>query len=148
MLCPVDDAVLVAGSAGGHAVHRCPQCAGVAFAGTQLREVRAHAALQLHRQSGESIRTRPCPLDGAKMQTLRYKNVALDACPRCYGLWVEQGRVQQLLDSVKVESSPDLSRLGVQLSMLERPRQPRWLKILDNIWSGIKELLDMLRFYV
>jgi Zn-finger nucleic acid-binding protein len=114
MLCPIDDAQLAPGSFNGHQLHRCPKCLGVSLSGTLLREVRAHAALQLHKQA-DTAGIRPCPADGKAMKPLNYKGVAMCACPQCLRLWLDAGQLAQLLELVEPPKQEDLSKIGLSL---------------------------------
>jgi Zn-finger nucleic acid-binding protein len=115
MLCPVDDAQLTAASFGGHQIYRCPQCQGVSLSGTLLVQLRAHTALQLHKQR-DSVGVQPCPVDGQSMKPIDYKGVAMCACRQCLGLWLEAGQFSRLLELVEPPRQAELSKIGQSLS--------------------------------
>lgn len=117
MLCPADDSPLTVASVGGHLIHRCPQCLGAALSGTSLREVRAHAALQMHKQA-DSPGNQTCPADGKAMKPLNYKGVAMWACPQCLSLWLEAGQLSRLLELVQPHRPADLSKIGQHLGTM------------------------------
>lgn len=122
LLCPVDRAALAVAAWNDHAIHRCPQCLGVAVPGTLLREVRAFAALEMHKQQGVSAAALACPVDGQTTKALSYKGVALCACPQCYGLWLDAEQLTRLLALVAPPTVPDLSRIGQNLGTLRDGR--------------------------
>lgn len=139
MLCPVDDSELNAGSFGGYAIHRCPQCLGASVNGNLLRDVRAHVTLELHKQQAPAASLRPCPKDGASMKSLAYKGIPLCACPQCLGLWLDAGKLSRLLELAGPPKQPDLSAIGQSLPDLPHHRTA------DEI-EGILELsADALR---
>ncbi len=40
-----------------------------------------------------------CPNDGATLLMAERRGVAIDYCPECRGVWLERGRLDQLLDA-------------------------------------------------
>jgi len=94
----------------------------VAVPGTLLREVRAFAALEMHKQQGVSAAALACPVDGQTTKALSYKGVALCACPQCYGLWLDAEQLTRLLALVAPPTVPDLSRIGQNLGTLRDGR--------------------------
>lgn len=111
MLCPVDDSILLASGFGGVTSHRCPQCLGTYVPGNLLREVRAHAALELHHQPEASGRVRPCPGDGKMMKPLHFKGIDLEVCPACHGVWLAAGQMSRLLELVQPARPAHLNNL-------------------------------------
>lgn len=118
MFCPEDQTPLALADWSGHPIHRCPQCEGVALPGTLLREVRAFAALELHKQQDHTAHALACPVDGKMMKELAYKDVALCACPQCYGLWLDAQHMPRLAALVAPSGTPDLSKIGQSLGTL------------------------------
>jgi Zn-finger nucleic acid-binding protein len=142
MLCPVDDTQLAPGSLGGHRIHHCPQCLGVSLSGTLLREVRAHAALQLHKQ-GDTAGARPCPEDGRAMKALDYKGVTMCACPQCLGLWLDAGQLSRLLALVEPSKQADLSKIGQSLQAMPGNSAFDNLGGLGDILEFAAEVMDV-----
>ena len=134
MLCPADDTPLAASASNGNEVQRCPQCLGVAVAGNVLPAVRAHAALELHKQPDQPARVRPCPRDGKMMKSLPYKNIAMDVCPECRGLWLEAGQLPQLLELVQVARPVNLGRLADGTEIRQKKSTANWSHKAEDIW--------------
>lgn len=138
MLCPVDDSELLVASFGGYQVHRCTQCLGVAVSGNLLRDVRAYAALEMHKKRDDAPSVRPCPTDAKAMKVLEYKGVAMFVCPQCLGLWLAPGQLSRLLELVGPPKQADLSKIGQSLTTVRSSVGP----------SGIDGLGDILEFSV
>jgi Zn-finger nucleic acid-binding protein len=97
MFCPIDDAKLEAASVSGYPIHRCPQCQGIAVSGENFREAQVNAALQIDAAAAPTDLRRSCPADGTGMRALNFKDVAMCACPKCYGLWMDTGHFSRLV---------------------------------------------------
>ena len=134
MLCPADDTPLAASASSGYEVHRCPQCLGVAVAGNVLPAVRAHAALELHKQPDQPAHVRPCPRDGKMMKSLRFKGVSMDVCPECRGLWLEAGKLPRLLDLAQVARPVNLGRLAGGTEIRRERSTLNLVDKLEGIW--------------
>lgn len=118
MRCPVDHSELLSDSLAGYQVHRCGQCCGVALNGNALRDVRAFAALKMHKQEGGAADVGPCPADSSAMMALEYKGVFMCVCSQCLGLWLTPGQWTRLLELVEQPKQTDLSKIGQSLSAL------------------------------
>lgn len=138
MLCPVDDSELLVDSFGGYQVHRCAQCLGVAVSGNLWRDVRAYAALEIHKNRGDALSVRPCPTDAKAMKVLEYKGVAMFVCPQCLGLWLVFDQLSRLLELVGPPKQANLSKIGQSLTMVRSNVGP----------NGIDGLGDILEFSV
>lgn len=138
MLCPVDDSTLLASGFGGVTSHRCPQCLGAYVPGNLLREVRAHAALELHRQRDDGGRVRPCPGDGTMMKPLHFKGIDLDICPDCHGVWLAAGQVSRLLELVQPARPANLNNVTLNGS----PPRKNGFDVGDAV-EGIELLSDI-----
>ena len=133
MLCPVDDSQLKVGSSRGHQIYHCRQCLGGLLNGNALREVRAYAALELHKQQGEATSVRPCPTDGKAMRSLEYKGVAMRVCPQCFGLWLDAAQLSRLLELASPPTQANLSKIGQSLTTMPRSSAPGRLEELGHI---------------
>lgn len=149
MLCPIDGSELSAALVNGYQIHRCVRCTGVSINANLLREVRAYAALDMHRRPNVEAGNLNCPADGMPMKMLVYKGIAMDVCPRCFGLWME---VRQLVSLLKLAGPPkhaDLSKIGQQLPTLRSSAGTNdvegWGEILDlsaEVIDAIGKLAD------
>jgi Zn-finger nucleic acid-binding protein len=118
MLCPVDGSDLSLASVSGYQMHRCVQCMGVSISGSLLRDVRAYAALEMHRRRTDVPGGRTCPSDGMAMRMLVYKGVAMEACPQCLGFWLDACQLPCLLELTGPPKYADLSKIGQRLPTL------------------------------
>jgi Zn-finger nucleic acid-binding protein len=118
MLCPVDHTQLSADNSGAYPLHRCTRCSGISLKGNLLRDVRAYAALKLHRQQADAAvpGTRRCPSDGKAMKPLFYKGATMHACPQCYGLWLAADQLPRLLELAGPPARTDLPPTGQSLA--------------------------------
>jgi Zn-finger nucleic acid-binding protein len=149
MLCPVDDSELLVASFGGYQIHRCTQCLGVSVSGNLLRDVRAYAALEMHKKQGDVQSVRPCPTDAKVMKALEYKGVAMCVCPQCFGLWLGASQLSRLLELVGPPKQADLSKIGQSLTTMRSsvgPSSPDGLgDILEfaiDVFDAIGKLAD------
>ncbi len=133
MLCPVDDSELLVASFGGYPIHRCAQCLGVAVSGSLLRDVRAYAALEMHKKQGDAPSVRPCPTDAKAMRALEYKGVAMCVCKQCLGLWLDAGQLSRLLELMGPPKQEDLSKIGQSLTTMRSSAGPSSIDGLGDI---------------
>ncbi|HZO12234.1 MAG TPA: zf-TFIIB domain-containing protein [Polyangiaceae bacterium] len=49
-----------------------------------------------------------CPRDGAALQTTEHEGVAVDLCPSCHGVWLDQGELQTIEEKQEKDYSKDL----------------------------------------
>lgn len=52
---------------------------------------------------------RKCPVDGSEMQKKIIHYVIVDKCPTCKGLWLDEGELKLLQETVKSSGSSDLA---------------------------------------
>ncbi len=142
MLCPVDDSELLVASFGGYQVYRCKQCLGVAVSGNLLRNVRAYAALELHKKHSDAPGVQPCPTDAKAMKSLEYKGVAMCVCPQCLGLWLKAGQLSRLLELVGPPEQTDLSKIGQSLTTLRSSVGPSCIDGLGDILEFPIDVID------
>ena len=104
----------------------CPQCAGTWYDQGELRlleEKGSHREyrwvdLELWREPAKLRVAREsacrCPRDGAALATLSYagSDVIVEVCPTCYGIWLERGQSDRILEYLEgeadAETIPDL----------------------------------------
>ena len=141
MHCPADGHALRGGSYQGIRVDRCPACSGVWLDRARLealeeiheREYRGEPAaeLDLGSQAYELARQkargpRRCPGCGVEMEAREYARVSevlIDVCPRCHGIWLDAGELEQLerfFERVRHEVSTPRNPLLAALRRLRR----------------------------
>jgi Zn-finger nucleic acid-binding protein len=144
MHCPVDDSPLISAQLGGCDVHRCAQCSGVAVNGNLLREVRAYAALKLHREHGDVVNAWHCPTDGKAMKVLAYKGIDMCACPQCLGLWLEADQLSRLMELVRPPKQADLSKIGQGLTTIRGSATGSDIAGLGDILEFSVDVVDVI----
>ncbi len=105
MLCPRDQTPLLAHVRDGVEADVCSQCHGVWFSRPALeacvRKTSASASLPtmpVHRSSSPILRRLPCPVcQPDRLVTHRHEGIEVDTCPRCHGVWLDQGEMEQIL---------------------------------------------------
>ncbi len=92
----------------------CPQCAGIWFDDSELRNVQDSLTELDRRVQPESYQRtagpyRLCPECDSPLARYRYlytSNVELDGCDRCGGCWVENGELNAMHEFLTHERSP------------------------------------------
>lgn len=105
MLCPNDQTPLVAHVRDGVEADACAQCHGVWFSRPALeacvQQVSANASLPtvpVHLKASPLLQRLPCPVcQPARLVTHRHESIEVDTCPRCHGVWLDQGEMEQIL---------------------------------------------------
>lgn len=132
LTCPIDQSELTGTVIEDIPVYRCPTCGGHWLQGGDLETLSEH-----HGQHDQPVITdnaiigeggRACPLDGNVMQAstfAEHKNLRVDRCPVCRGLWLDSDELETLLSLHPGDESSDPS-LGQQAmlflyNLTERP---------------------------
>lgn len=105
MLCPRDQTPLMAHKREGVEADVCPQCHGVWFSRPALeacvRKTSTSASLPaapVHVQSSPVLRRLPCPVcQPNRLVTHMHESIEVDTCPRCHGVWLDQGEMEHIL---------------------------------------------------
>ena len=51
-----------------------------------------------------------CPRDGSALQTIKYEaDIEVDQCPSCHGMWLDEGELRQIQETVEHDYSQDLA---------------------------------------
>lgn len=125
--CPDCGALLVARLHEGITLDVCPSCAGVWFEQGELKALIQQdpsSLLQLEekvqpkevRPLGSPPAARQCPNCADPMVRYRYlgvSSVELDACPRCKGIWVDDGELARMLQALQ-EAEGEADREAIQ----------------------------------
>jgi|SRR5450830_320600 len=142
MLCPIDGSELLITSVAGYNIYRCAQCSGVAVGGNLLRDVRAYAALKMHKTQADTPTDRHCPTDAKAMKALEYKGVKMCVCPQCLGLWLDVGQLSRLLELVGPPKQEDLSKIGQSLTTLRSRVDPSDIDGLGDVLDIATDVFD------
>jgi len=92
-------------------VNRCPDCGGTWYDQDELRRTKDKESGGSYRwidvdlwEKAEKFHVAEqsgykCPNDGATLGTVHYgeSNVAVDICPRCFGIWLDQGEYEKIV---------------------------------------------------
>lgn len=54
------------------------------------------AKLDAERKAAEKKRDLKCPRNGAELEETESENVKVDTCPKCKGVWLDAGELEQL----------------------------------------------------
>src|SRR5262245_20616573 len=57
---------------------------------------RARALLQAERDELKRVHWMHCPKCGFELQTIIYREVAIDRCYNCHGTWLDEGELERL----------------------------------------------------
>lgn len=105
MLCPRDQTPLIAHVREGVEADVCSQCHGVWFSRPALeacaQKLGANAALPtapIQVRPSPILRRLPCPVcQPDRLVTHMHESVEVDTCPRCHGVWLDQGEMERIL---------------------------------------------------
>lgn len=118
MLCPRDQTPLMAHKREGVEADVCPQCHGVWFSRPALeacvRQTSVSASLPtapIHVRSSLILRRLPCPVCQPDcLVTHMHESLEVDTCPRCHGVWLDQGEMEHILQLHRTRA--ELERRG------------------------------------
>ena len=92
-------------------VNQCDICGGIWFDATELQRVSARAATTLHsiwnvpRASVKLTEPRMCPRCPEQVLEAKWfsdlKQVEIDQCPKCSGIWLDAGEFTRIYDEFK-----------------------------------------------
>lgn len=105
MLCPRDQTPLLAHVREGVEADVCPQCHGVWFSRPALeacvRKFSKNASMPtapVHLNASPLLCRLPCPVcQPDRLVTHRHDGTEVDSCPRCHGVWLDQGEMEQII---------------------------------------------------
>jgi Zn-finger nucleic acid-binding protein len=107
MNCPKCEQPLSTTSVRGTEVDKCPKCHGIWFDANELETILAQTPTDLRplrggRHDNATDRQRgTCPRDGKSLMRVcsaKDKDVIVDVCPDCQGIWLDGGELKRLLD--------------------------------------------------
>ena len=100
-ICPRDSSRLEKEIVGGSEGEVCPTCGGTWIqyeAVKDLYDIKyIHAPSQIYHDSQPNIEYKSwesdinCPNDGKQLTRYEFRNIEIDACSTCKGLWVDKG---------------------------------------------------------
>ncbi|MBN1698953.1 MAG: zf-TFIIB domain-containing protein [Spirochaetales bacterium] len=70
-----------------------------------------------------------CPMDSAEMKTLLLENIYIDYCPACYGIWLDFGELERLLQ--KRLDKTALFREKLLYKVHDKPERPLRCPLCD-----------------
>jgi Zn-finger nucleic acid-binding protein len=95
ILCPRDGSELIEHVETPMPMWHCNTCAGAFIAGLPIHEFQSNGKKQPREEWDIEVL---CPKHKERTQLLTVKNVAIDICPTCSGVWLDGGEIQSLLD--------------------------------------------------
>jgi Zn-finger nucleic acid-binding protein len=112
MKCPACQRSLREKNAGEFAVDMCyGGCGGIWFDANELERVSARAAAALHtiwqppNRSEKSVDVRLCPRCPEQVLDRKWfsdaKKVEIDQCPKCAGIWLDDGEFTSIYEEIK-----------------------------------------------
>ena len=91
--CPRDTTRLLPHPFRDFATARCSLCFGLWLPGPIVNDALGRVALP----PGSSATFLQCPDDGGRLFAVRHRDVQIDVCTACGGLWLDQGELEQIL---------------------------------------------------
>jgi Zn-finger nucleic acid-binding protein len=123
MYCPVDQSRLHEKLVEGLSSHRCQLCHGIFIPGDFFRQVKAQAALQVHREiagNTPNLNTpRLCPKRCSTMMLMHIKGIEIDVCPHCDGIWLDSGELEKMILQFGLPKKHVLEKLDNKLATIE-----------------------------
>lgn len=100
MKCPRDSSELQAFRIMESDIYSCGTCQGAWIPFNVIREVTRSVALtKVYPTKLNSTPSGiPCPRDGEDLREHTAQGVRIDQCPKCNGIWLDEGELQQLRD--------------------------------------------------
>jgi Zn-finger nucleic acid-binding protein len=138
--CPSDQTILWSETISSVPVHLCASCHGISLPGDAFREIRAAAALVMHKHraaQAPQVQGLRCASDGQPMLPLEYKGVKVLVCSKCYGVWLDREKLETLVGLVGVPRKSDLSKLGAHLPAIG-------VVVSFGNFEGVADALDFL----
>jgi len=81
----------------GVEIDKCPKCLGIWFDANELDKLSGGKALEgsifTARVLGKELR---CPACNVDMEFMTVENVTIDHCPKCDGVWLDDGELKKL----------------------------------------------------
>ena len=124
MNCPVDHSRLQEKLVEGLSTHRCHLCHGIFIPGDFFREVKAQAALQVHREIAGytpnlNASPRLCPKRCSTMMLMHIKGIEIDVCPQCDGIWLDSGELEKMILQFGLPKKHSLEKVDNKLATIE-----------------------------
>ncbi len=136
--CPRDSEILASNDVDGYRYYSCGKCHGFWISGSALRKTMRPEVVQdlIGRCSTEMTSTLVCPGCDSRLVELALRGCAVDICPRCHSIWLDQNEAQQIAVCFR-DSSPILE--AEQSNQAARPILTG-LSVVD----GVLQLLTLL----
>jgi Zn-finger nucleic acid-binding protein len=126
MYCPVDQSRLQEKLVEGLSAHRCQLCHGIFIPGDFFRQVKAQAALQVHREiagNTPNLHTpRLCPKRCTTMMLMHIKGIEIDVCPHCDGIWLDSGELEKMILQFGLPTKHRLEKIGNSLTTVDQTK--------------------------
>lgn len=137
-------------------INKCPKCRGLWFDKDELRKAKDEKAgdaiwfdVDLWKDGGEfqpSESVRNCPACNIALYEIGYgdSGIRIDACKKCYGIWLDRGELQKIVDYVKEKSDRELLNNYLQ-SLMEEAKEV--FVGPENMRSEIVDLVMVLKLF-
>lgn len=160
MTCPVCESALVDQRLGAIEARKCPECGGLWLTEEGLRRAKDEADPQLRWMDFElwehperfrvARRDRRCPGCGDPLVELAYAEtgVTVDFCPRCRGVWLEAGELDDIVTALQEEAETMEAGDYVRASLQEARDLVDGPRSLSSEWKDLVAVLRMLQYRV
>ncbi len=93
----------------------CPQCRGIWLSHLEIIKLYEKGALsvppQVYSKKEEIYKYKHweanihCPNDNSKLETYDLESLQIDICPKCKGLWLDDGEIEKLWTGMTIKES-------------------------------------------
>lgn len=94
ILCPRDGNELVEHVSSAHPVWLCNVCSGAFILNLPVAQLRSRGTKQAREEWDIEIN---CPEHHEKMEFVTVDGMAIDFCPKCFGVWLDGGEIKTVL---------------------------------------------------
>lgn len=125
MRCPIDHSDLYEKTFSDALTHRCGSCHGVFLPGKLFRDVMAQAAMHAHHEAKPKNTAvnkyqRFCPAKCSAMMTLTVREIEIEVCPDCMGIWLDSGELEKMILQYGLPGKQALDKIGANLGEVKQ----------------------------
>ena len=132
--CPRDSTLLIAAPDHQCRAHGCPQCQGIFIDQNKVDGLRAQAAWHKHVRHPQGQVQLQCPHDGDKLIAFPFKQVEVDVCLSCHGVWLDKDELEKISKKI----APSAPR-KVQP---EEESSTDWTDVVEFVCDAVSSVLD------
>jgi Zn-finger nucleic acid-binding protein len=132
--CPRDNTALIAAPDHQCRAHACPQCQGIFIDQNKVDGLRAQAAWHKHVRHPQGQVQLQCPHDGDKLIAFPFKQVEVDVCLRCHGVWLDKNELEKISKKMPAPSPRKIHR--------EEESSTEWGDVFEFVCDAVSAALD------